>query len=353
MPDERLTCLIPTHNRPQFLRRMLQFYSQFPTRFAFFVVDSGNPASAAEHLALVESWKSKIDIEYRYFDLNFVDKCARGLELIRTPYVVLCAHDDLLFPDAVWKCVEFLESEPGYSSAIGRTAEMHPNRPRWSCRVLRGYSIEDSCPFERCRQIATVWFNNFYAVYRTKNLLDMFLVAAASTDYAFDFNLHEFLLSQLNTLRGRVKVLPLMYQLQTRHGANASAARRVGVRPQAELQYQRFRTCLADQFALAGIDRGDAEKFIDDSYGYYRAPTWETRVPPRTTAALMRRCLHLLHGIVEKGVGLWKPGFNWHRRFIRASDLVGCEPIWEAAEKIINEYPHGIPADHYREQRVA
>ena len=353
MSDERLTCLIPTHNRPQFLRRMLQFYSQFPPGFSVLVVDSGNPQAAAEHLAIVEAWKSELNIEYRYFDLNFVDKCARGLELVQTPFVVLCAHDDLLFPDAVWRCVEFLEREPEFSSAIGRTAEMHPNRPHWCCRVLRGYPIEDDRPFERCRQLAAVWFNNFYAVYRTKNLLDMFQVTAASTDYSFDFNLHEFLLSQLNVLRGRVKVLPLIYQLQTRHGANASAAVRVGVRPQAELQYQRFRECLANQFVQAGIDRSKAERFIDDSYGYYRAPTWESRVPPRSTATVIRRGQHLLHGIAEKGLGLWKPGFNRHRRFVRASDLVGCEPIWNAAVRLIEEFPHGIPADHSPLERCA
>ncbi len=348
-----ITCLIPTHNRPDFLRRMLQFYSQFPTGFSFLVVDSGKPELAAEHRAIVEAWKSKLEIEYRYFDTNFVDKCARGLELVTTPYVVLCAHDDLLFPEAVWKCVHFLEHEPGYTSAIGRTAEMHPNRPRWACRVLRGYSLEDDSPIERCRQMSRIWFNNFYAVYRTANLLDMFLVTAASTDYAFDFNLHEMMLSQLSALRGRIKVLPFMYQLQTRHGANTSATSRKGVRPQAEWQYLRFRDCLVDQFSHAGIDHLQAEQFIDQAYGYYRAETWETRNPPKSATMLFHRCLHLLHGVVEKGIGLWKPGFNRHRRFLRSSDLVGCQPIWDAAEKIINDYPHGIPAEHPQLQKVA
>ena len=348
-----LTCLIPTHNRPQFLRRMLQFYSQFPPGFSFLVVDSGNAESAAEHLAIVESWKTRLDVEYRFIDVNFVDKCARGLELVRTPYVVLCAHDDLLFPDAVWKCVEFLKNEPTYSSAIGRTAEMHPHRPHWTCRVLKAYPIEEDCPFERCRRIAANWFNNFYAVYRTANLLDMIQITAGCTDYAFDYSMHEYMLPHLNALRGRVKVLPLMYQLQTRHGANASAGKKVGNRPQAEFQYQRFRECLATQFVHAGIRHETAVQFIDNSYGFFRAPTWETRVLPRSTAAVMRRCLHFLHGLVEKGAALWRPGFDRHRRFIRTSDLVGCEPIWNAAVKLIQEYPHGVPSTESPLIRIA
>lgn len=349
-----ITCMIPTHNRPDFLRRMLTFYSQFPTGFSFLVVDSGKQESAREHEAIVESSKSLLEIEYQYFDTNFVDKCAMGLERIHTPYVVLCAHDDLLFAEPVWKCVEFLSKNPDYSSAIGRTAEMHPDRPQWSCRVLRGYSIEDKNAFERCRKMADIWFNNFYAVYQTENLLDMFQITASCTDYSYDFNMHEIMLSQLNTLRGMVKVLPVIYQLQTRHGANTSALQRTGARPRSEYQYLRFRDCLSEQFVKSGYSLADAEQFIEQTYGYYRAPTWETRHAPRTSSTLLRKCTHYLHGLAEKAVGLWKPGFNRHRRFLRSYDLVGYRPIWDAAVRLIKQYPHGIPARLApREERAA
>ena len=40
MTNDSLTCVVPTHNRPHFLRRLLHLYSQFSPGFPFLVVDS-------------------------------------------------------------------------------------------------------------------------------------------------------------------------------------------------------------------------------------------------------------------------------------------------------------------------
>ena len=182
MCSERLTCLVPTHNRPHFLRRLLKFYAQFPPGYSFLIVDSSEPFAAAENRAAIAIARRDLQIEYRYFDSGFNDKCVCGLELVQTPCVVLCADDDLLFPDAARHCATFLESEPGYASAMGRTVQLDVNLPQWCCTILKGYSIEDDEPLQRCRRMASVWFTNFYAVYRTETLRDNFRIVAANAD---------------------------------------------------------------------------------------------------------------------------------------------------------------------------
>ncbi len=350
MTHDRLTCVVPTHNRPHFLRRLLHFYSQFPPGFPFLIVDSSNLVAAAENREVVQGVHGKLDIDYQHFDLNITDKCVQGLERVRSPFVVFCADDDYLFSDTVWRCVEFLENEPGFATAMGRTAQLNPKLPRWCCRVLKGYSIEHDLPFERCRQLATNWFSDFYAVYRTELMLDIFQITAANTNSSLNYHLPEMLFSQLSVLRGRVKVLPTMSSLRERHSANAGRGQRSGERPQAQELYQRFKTGLVQQFVRTGIEQAEAERFIDDWYGYFREPSltrWRRR---RSVGDVFRQ---LLNGAKDRWLDLIQNEGTRHRRFVRSSDLVGCESMWDAAVKLMREFPQGIAVESSQTQRCA
>ena len=345
MPHDRLTCVVPTHNRPHFLRRLLHFYTQFPPGFPFEIVDSSNPAAAAENISVVNGVRGGLQVNYRHFDLDAMEKCVEGLQSLSSPFTVLCADDDLLFPDAVWRCVEFLDNEPGYGSAIGRNADLSVVSPHWPCLVYQGYSIEDDRPFDRCIRLADYWFTNFYAVYRTESLRDTFQTAALNTDSRSTPHLTELLLSQLSVLRGRLKVLPLMYSLTEDHGKNNSRVTRTGVQPEAELLYQRFKRCFTEQLEQTGAVRADAERFIDDSYGFYRDPNVVGRRRRRSTVEQMRR---LVRKTTDLTLGtLWTnySGRSAIKRLLRASDYAECGPILQTAIQLVRDFPHGIPAD--------
>jgi glycosyltransferase domain-containing protein len=205
MTSPRVTCLIPTHNHPQFLRRLLAYYSEFSPVYPVVVVDFSKPEESEENRATVSECQRKFGITYRHDDTDFLSKCIRALEIVKTPFVALCADDDVLFPETVLQCAEFLSHNPGYSSALGRVALLRPSNPKWTTQVLRGYSIEDDSSLERCRRLADVFFTNFYAVYRTEVLLENYLVTAQHTDASANSLLPEMLLGQLSVLRGRLK----------------------------------------------------------------------------------------------------------------------------------------------------
>ena len=345
MSDERLTCLIPTHNRPHFLRRLLRFYSQVPAGYRFLVVDSSRTEHAAENRALIEDFRSDVEVEYLHLDLNFMDKCVRGLESIATPLVVFCADDDLLFPGAVRQCADFIENESGYSAAMGRTVQLDPSPRRWQgngLRVLRGYSIEQDLPLERCRQMADSMFSSFYAVYRTESLLHNFRITATHTDSQVSLETPEMLLSQLSVMSGRLKVLPLMYSIRERHRTNAGAALRSGVRPEPELYYQQFKECLTAQFQIEGEQRGNAESFIDHSFGFLRSPSLSNRRPSRSAA---EHALRVASGIKDRAVDLFWTGQARYCRPVQSRDYMGCESEWHAAIQLIREFPQGMPSD--------
>lgn len=351
MSHERLTCLVPTHNRPQFLRRLLTYYSMFWPEFSFLVVDSSGRQAAVENVTAIEHFKRALKIEYRHFASDYMSKCINALGLVRTPFVVFCADDDLLMPHAVGKCVEFLEAEAGFSTVQGRTAMLNTTRSTWRrLKILKGYSIDQDRPFDRCHRIASNFFSTFYAVHRTTCLLDNFRIAAANMDLNSSPHLAEPLLLQMSVLRGRVKVLPLMYSIWQRHGENASTQNQSGLEPEAEMHYLRFKETLRSQMTNEGIDQTDADCFIDDWYGHCRNPelaSW------RRCVSVKERLRRILTGLIERTEDLVSRDRVRHCRSVRTSDLAGCESTWHGAVKLICDFPQGIPEDTSLLERCA
>lgn len=350
MNQDSLTCVVPTHNRPQFLRRLLRFYTMFPPGFPFLIVDSSDPSNAAENVAVVNGVPDTLRVSYRHINLNVIDKCVQGLESLRSPFVVFCADDDFLFPNAVWRCVDVLKNEPECAAVMGRTSRLNVDHPNRRCVVLKGYSIEDRQALDRCRQMAANWMSTFYGVYRTETLLDNFQITAACTDSRVTYHMPEMMLSQLSVLRGGIKVLPVMYLFRERHDANAGRSQRTGIRPQAEPLYQRFKAGLVQQFVRTGIDQTEAERFIDDTYGYFREPSFTSWRRKRSAGEVIRR---LLSGVKDRWVDFVRNGGTHHRRFVRARDLVGCEANWDAAVKLMRDHPHGIKTGSTQAKRCA
>lgn len=354
MTRENLTCLVPTHNRPSFLRRLLCFYTQFSPDCSFLVADSSENSAASENRRAIESCKNELEIEYFRCESEggFYGKSVLALERIRSPFVVLCADDDLLVPSTLSKCVDFLANQPEYASAMGRTVLLNTSRASWrgSLRVLKGYSIEDEHPFSRCRQMATQWFSNFYAVARKESLVASFRIAAAAANPKSLPQLPEMLLSHLSLLSGKAKVLPLMYSVWQRHSSNWGSATCKQIQPQAEQRYQQFKDILADQFVQVGVSRAESEKCIDDWYGHFRFPDLSSR---RHNRSIGQRVDRALRGLAERVLdSIWTERVR-HCRSVRASDLVGCESTWEAAVKLIRDFPHGIADEPARLERCA
>ena len=236
---------------------------------------------------------------------------------------------------------------------MGRTVQLSPTRPAWRGRllqVLRGYSIEYDQPIDRCHQMITQLFSSCYAVYRTETLLDNFQITAVNSDSQLAPLVPEMLLSQLSVLRGRIKVLPTMYQIRERHEMNGGFSLRSGVQPEAEPFYQRFKKCLADELVQTGADRAVAERFIDDKLGFLRDRQYGTRRRRYSTIEIARQ---LFHGIVDRVEDHFWTDQARYGRGLRTSDVAGCGPAWNAAVQLIREYPLGISADGVALKRCA
>jgi glycosyltransferase domain-containing protein len=336
-----VTCLVPTHNRANFLRRWFRFYRQFPPGFQVLVADSSRPEAAAENRAIVAHEAGLMAARIQHFDLNLIGKILRALERVETPFVNLCADDDLILPEAVRRSAEFLAANPGYVSAQGRSARVNPARRWFGLNRLRGYSLEQDDSLVRCQTLRETWFTNFYAVFRTETLRDMFRLTEAATDCTETYALAEAFLSQLSAIWGRIKVLPVMHLVMEVHPATASVRHRGSSWSAVESGYQRFHAGLVAEFVRAGIDGTVAGNYLSQQFVHFRDPTLLGRSRGRTGAAWLN---YWVRSARERWQDWSHPVNVRHTRSINAADLAGSEPEWRSAVELMRRYPHGMPA---------
>lgn len=339
MQQDLLTYVVPTHNRPHFLRRLLAFQAECAPACRILIADSSRPDLALENQAVLRRAGVTGPVQYRHFGGSFVEKCAEAMTLIETPYTVFCADDDFLIPSAVGQCVDFLETAPDYVCAQGRMVKFRMRGEGYHCHVRRGYSVEHSRPFDRCHAYADHWFTNFYAVYRTPALRRNMRITAEYTDSRFTYALPEALLAQLSVLRGHCKVLPFLYSVMELHTQNAGSESKSGVRVEAETRYQLFKTGLGKELVETGVSPEDASRFIDQWFGYLRSPDLRVRVRPMS---LVESATRGAKGLGYRLLNVAGIDLGRHRRFLKKAETQEAGAAWCCAVRLFLEAPQGV-----------
>ena len=124
---DELTILIPTHNRHNKLKRLLNYYDFKKIEFKIIVLDSSEQRLDDNYF---NNLKVKNFIKYMYFNnletisgegantLKF--KINKGLELVNTKYVIINADDDFIIVENLNECISFLDNNTDYSVVHGK-----------------------------------------------------------------------------------------------------------------------------------------------------------------------------------------------------------------------------------------
>lgn len=193
--NEQCTVVIPTYNRPKELSRLLNFLSATRESLPIIVLDGSRPDIASSNSNLCAKFP---DVLHQVYDskLHLGIRIYRGLKLVKTPYVVICADDDFVFPDAVNECVNYLELNKGYSAAIGDvwTLSYYPNKLIVSKGVVFGKELSYGKKFDHNLfiQRALFYFSYtaigsvplFYSVRRTDQTLQAFSYVTSNIKYS-------------------------------------------------------------------------------------------------------------------------------------------------------------------------
>jgi glycosyltransferase domain-containing protein len=206
--NDSISLLIPTHNRHRYLERALAYYST--AGFPVYIVDS---------TAAAFDMDGRENITYFHMPgVSLTGKIAAALEVISTPYIVMCADDDFLLHDRIADCVQFLEEHPVYASAAGNSICYKKNSivsgkvdfaAMYTTRLT--YEVTEAAPLDRIRAFFNPYRGAFYAVHRSAVLRKAFEGAAGVVKNLF---LNEYLTALYPLATGAFAELPFLFHIR-------------------------------------------------------------------------------------------------------------------------------------------
>ena len=160
---ENVSVIIPAHNRPERLQRLLDYYKG--TGIRVIVPDSSTAP-----------FTGTLDPEQVVYlhrpGLHFLLKIKEILPMIATDYVYYCADDDFTVPEADGEMVSFLDANPGYSCAQGHYLTFTPDdgEVTFTPRYIRNFNcrIGGATAAERLPQERGMYASMLYGVTRTE-----------------------------------------------------------------------------------------------------------------------------------------------------------------------------------------
>jgi glycosyltransferase domain-containing protein len=341
--ENRLTYVIPTHNRPLFMRRLLTFMERFQEPSRILIVDSSNHENRAGNEAVVAEFASRLRLIYQHHEKSFIQKCRLAMETVNSPFTVFCADDDFLMPDAVTSCLEFLERSDEHSCAQGIMVSLCTNKQN-KCYALPVYSIEDENPLRRFRRMSSNWYSTFYSVHRTEVIRSAYQVTDDETEDTRARIFPEILLSQMSVAMGKLKYIPCVYNLREEHDLNESAVTDeiVDIDNCGEL-YESFRCALAQQLAdSSGATLAHAKELVHEYYGYLKDGGRDFAIKKRTRRYRFKRELRR-HW--RKLMDAFRNDAILQRRRIHPAEPMCQNRPWQLAHRLMLDFPQGMTED--------
>jgi glycosyltransferase domain-containing protein len=236
----RLTIVLPLRGRHLFTLRFLWYANEMRLPYRFMIADGQVNASIARHIENSRETFPHLDIEYvRYPDdisySRFFAKMSDAVSRVRTPYTMLADNDDFLGVDGIEQALDFLEVNPDYVCACGRSAlfkvysklgtsdgAVH-GRLNGLYIVPNRNDIDQASATERLRE-GGLFHLVYYSVYRTEALVAIWREANEIdfSDLVLHENFHALRTLALGKVRANCASITRYAQLLTSLSSNPS-----------------------------------------------------------------------------------------------------------------------------------
>lgn len=278
--NKNYTILIPTINRVNFLKRILNYYNNFEEDFKIIIGDSSTKenklinkknmlAFSNLDILYLDHYSSKINSHHKFADMvNYVDR----------EYCVFCADDDFIIPNGINQSVTFLEKNSDFSVAQGRyigfsvknNDKKGTKQFYWISRYTNE-SIIFSDPKDRMYEhLSNYTLPTVFAVHRTELLKMVYKELLNSKVDPMQFG--EFLPSILDLIYGKKKSLDMLYgvrQLNSKVADWPSLLECMKAGKYDE-EYIKFKNCLAKHLTKKSqLSIDESKKVIDEAMSKY------------------------------------------------------------------------------------
>lgn len=326
MNEARITLLIPTMNRPDFLIRLLRYYWALDFQGCICIGDS----SAAPHIErtkkAIGELQGKLNIIYREYPQANTSECLlRLLDSVSTPYVAFVADDDFLVPSALEKCAFFLDNHPDYNAVhgLGIAIWLQSGGLYGQVASLVRYQqpvLEAESASQRLLDHLSNYTVTLFSVHRVESWREMFRDTSLMKDWTFAC---ELLPCCMSVIQGKVKELDCLYLVRQGHDQRKitiPAGGRWTKSPEFPPSYRVFRTRLAIELARRdGISEDKAQALVEQAFSSFLD---KILVEPWTSRYGIPRLLQ---------IGRYVPGakYVWRasRRMLRSLKLMGRDEI--------------------------
>ena len=218
--------LIPTLNRPEYVKRQLLFYEKYYSQkqnsryHSVYVIDSGEADKNRSLKKFVEERNFKFKIKYYSFPkLSFGDSLLKALNDVSEKYVVYVGDDDFFIPSTLDLSAEFLEKNKDYSACRGESLifTLNEEEPFGTFFDLARYpqpAYEEPVPLKRVKNFFDKYSCTMFAVTRTEIFKNAFTKATSIQNRAFK---DEIFPSASIVIAGRVHQLPELGLIRQDH----------------------------------------------------------------------------------------------------------------------------------------
>lgn len=158
----KVAIIIPTMNRPDFVFRQFEFYELMNSPHPIYLSDSSNEENVEKLKNGIKKFK-KLNITYQWVPPG-KDPLYLILPLVKEKYCIQMGDDDIMIPETISECGDFLEEHPDYGTCMGKQINIRfrqedNNKPFGIIAkqtVPLGTSLEDENMLARIKEF---WFS--------------------------------------------------------------------------------------------------------------------------------------------------------------------------------------------------
>lgn len=270
--------IIPTHNRPEYLRRILSYYNEYGGDYDIIVADSSSDEVKKRNKSIISSF-SNLNILYLSYSskIPVSHKIADAVNYVEEKYCVLCADDDFIILNGINQSMDFLDNNPDFTVAHGRYISFYTkidktDKRKFFCtRMYHHQSITFPDAKSRFFFHLSTYQPTFYALHRTDF---MKMIFKETTKYASEPRFGELLPSMLSLIYGKMKILDVLYA--AREHVPRSLGQTCGTLKDFiktdtyNKKYARFKDCLVMHLSKKSLlDIEEAKELVDGAMAAY------------------------------------------------------------------------------------
>ena len=239
---EMLTLVIPTHERHEYLSRVLEYYKDI--QFNLIIVDSSKHA-----------YREPIsNPKFKYIhcpELGWSEKLLMAADEAHTKYITMCADDDFVAKTAFEQCISFLEKNSDYQQVQGYMLGFRNSESKIDLELIYPHAykfdVSEDNPISRLKTFYENYVQTFYVVRRKKEFKEILL---AIKNWNINGKMIDQMISTYSLIKGKMKVLPIFFGIRE-FIANSSNQTWLSLE---DLYHKKEHQSLINRFFLATAD---------------------------------------------------------------------------------------------------